>query len=250
MRVRRCLIALALAVVLLLGACTGGDTEPRAPRERSAVATVASTPAAERTVVAPPPATATIERIPTETATVEPTPTSTATPTLPPLPTRLSGGIEPFPPDTRTGIPELDVVIDALMVGDVETLMDLIEWQSIACSNKGWGLPSPPSCPPGVADGTLVDAIPWQSGEGSHRRPDEVRRSFAAAFEDERELCRIGERPLADGVVTYFVVLRAIPEYVPDYGYLEDELSVSVRQGHVITGRWANEPSSALPVCR
>ncbi len=80
-------------------------------------------------------------------------------------------------------------------------------------------------------------------------RPEELRARLPLIFEVERELCRIGERPPVDEVVTYFVVLRAVSEWEPDR-YLTDDLSLRVSQGRIVSGGQGGEALGGPPVCR
>lgn len=84
-------------------------------------------------------------------------------PTFKPTPS-ASIDIE-YPPDVRTGIQEIDHVIDVIMKSDIEARLDLVQFTSTACTTTG-GLGGPPKCEPGEADGTIVDAFPISNGEG------------------------------------------------------------------------------------
>jgi len=64
-------------------------------------------------------------------------------------------------PTVRTGIPAVDGFLDALAKADVLALRDLVVMTSTECRTPGSGGPPrpEPDCPPGVPDGTVVDAF-------------------------------------------------------------------------------------------
>ena len=174
-----------------------------------------------------------------------PAPTPTPQRTLPELPERLSGGIEPLSPDTRTGIAELDLVIDALVTGDDATLISLIEWQQIRCSNDRTRLPVPPGCPSGTAEGTPVQALPWSSrGEANHATPESalfvIR--LTQPLGEERVLCRIVEATLKDSAVEYVVELRSAVLDENHGTYFVGKFGVSVREGRITSVTTWGEP--------
>lgn len=94
---------------------------------------------------------------------------------LTPIP-ELSIDIE-YPPDTRTGIKEIDDVIDVIINKDIEARLDLVQFTRTACTTTS-GLGGPPECVSGEADGTIVDAFPVSNGEGHFVRPDNFQELF------------------------------------------------------------------------
>jgi hypothetical protein len=88
-----------------------------------------------------------------------PAPASTATPPSTPAPTP-----EPAA-DRRTGVPDLDRIIDAVDQKDVATLEQLVDYQVVGCTTE-LGAGGPPKCPNGVADGTMLRVFPVVSCEG------------------------------------------------------------------------------------
>jgi len=96
-------------------------------------------------------------------------------PTFTPTPS-ASIDIE-YPPDMRTGIKEIDHVIDAIMDKDIEARLDLVQFTTTACTTTD-GLGGPPNCEPGEADGTIVDAFPVSNGEGHFVRSDKIQGAF------------------------------------------------------------------------
>jgi hypothetical protein len=71
------------------------------------------------------------------------------------------------PTEARSGVLELDEIIEALLARDRETLRGLARYTTIACTTQD-GLGGPPKCKPGQAEGTLVQVLPVQSGEGDY----------------------------------------------------------------------------------
>lgn len=96
-------------------------------------------------------------------------------PALTPTP-ELSIDIE-YPADTRTGIKEIDDVIDIIMNQDVEARLDLVQFIATACTTTS-GLGGPPNCESEEANGTIVDAFPVSNGEGHFVRPGNIPDTF------------------------------------------------------------------------
>lgn len=70
-----------------------------------------------------------------------------------------------YPPDVKTGVPEVDKVIKAAGTKDHATLASLIKMSKVACTTQVHGMPGQPICPAGTADGTLVEVFPTGSCE-------------------------------------------------------------------------------------
>jgi len=77
-----------------------------------------------------------------------------------------------YPLTTRTGIEEIDRILDAS--SDVQKLRSLIQFTSTKCTKLD-GLGGPPKCPPGEEDGTPVDVLPFLGPEGYFLRKDEIK---------------------------------------------------------------------------
>ena len=88
----------------------------------------------------------------------------------------LSIDIE-YPPDMRTGIKEIDQVIDVMMDKDIDARLELVQFTTTACTIID-GLGGPPKCGPGEVDGTIVYAFPVSSGEGHFVRPYKIQEVF------------------------------------------------------------------------
>jgi hypothetical protein len=79
--------------------------------------------------------------------------------------------------ETRTGIEELDRVIDSIMSQDIGYRLELVRYTNSACTTSE-GLGGPPKCESGEAEGIIVEAFPVSSGEGHHVRPDNIKATF------------------------------------------------------------------------
>lgn len=82
-----------------------------------------------------------------------------------------------YPPDIRTGIKEIDHVIDVIMDKDIEARLELVQFTTTTCTTTD-GLGGPPKCEPSEADETIVDAFPVSNGEGHFVRPDKIQEVF------------------------------------------------------------------------
>ncbi len=74
---------------------------------------------------------------------------------------------------TRTGIEDVDAVLEAVESGDPQQLRDLIHFTSVACT-KADGLGGPPKCLDDEMDGTIVDVLPFLGSEGHFLRKADV----------------------------------------------------------------------------
>jgi hypothetical protein len=88
-------------------------------------------------------------------------------------PAVLDTTIQIHEPSTRTGIPGIDVVLDAVLSRDQEAIRDLIRYNVSACTNE-MGLGGPPKCREGELAGTKVEVLPFLGPEGHFLRRDEV----------------------------------------------------------------------------
>jgi len=83
-----------------------------------------------------------------------------------------------YPPDKRTGINEIDHVIDVMMNNDIDARLDLVQFTTTPCTTTTGGLGGPPKCEQSEVDGTIVDAFPVSSGEGYFVRSDKIQGVF------------------------------------------------------------------------
>ena len=97
-------------------------------------------------------------------------------PTFTPTPS-LSIDIE-YPPGMRTGINEIDQVIDVIMDKDLDARLALVRFMTTSCTTVS-GLGGPPKCEPDETDGTIVEAFPASSGEGYFVRLKNIGKLFS-----------------------------------------------------------------------
>jgi hypothetical protein len=105
--------------------------------------------------------------IQTQTNTPEPNPTDTAAPLPSDTPEPITES------NDRTGIPELDNIIEVTLSGDVNELRSLIEFTQSKCTHAE-GLGGPPKCRADEAEGTPVEVLPFLGPEGSFIRRSEI----------------------------------------------------------------------------
>jgi hypothetical protein len=110
-----------------------------------------------------------------------PNPTPTAWETPQPTETKINSGaptIEPtlaslqlaiYPPESRTGLTGLDLIIDTILDHDYPGLKDLSSYLITGCTNTE-GLGGPPQCAEGEVEGTMLEVIPFLGPEGHHSR--------------------------------------------------------------------------------
>ena len=72
----------------------------------------------------------------------------------------------------RTGVPEVDAVLQAVLSGDQEALRGFVRYAPVACSTKSEIGVEP--CRPGEPDGTVIDALRAAQCEGHYIRPDGI----------------------------------------------------------------------------
>jgi hypothetical protein len=85
------------------------------------------------------------------------------------------------PGSRRTGIPDVDRIIDVVESGDVAAFMALLERFPEKCAANPMGVGSPPRCPPGVPDGGTVETFRWVACErGYESELDGVVMSWSA----------------------------------------------------------------------
>lgn len=80
-----------------------------------------------------------------------------------------------FSLETRTGIAEIDPILAAVASRDRDRLESLIQYTTAPCTTQD-GLGGPPKCREGEVEGTLIEALPSISSEGSFIRRLEIDR--------------------------------------------------------------------------
>lgn len=96
---------------------------------------------------------------------------ATPTPAMNTVPTSTATSVAPSstPTAVGTGIPEVDHVIELVRARDVDGLVRLVEYQSVACvTARSAG--GPPACLEGESPGTVVTVFPSASCQGLYVR--------------------------------------------------------------------------------
>ena len=78
----------------------------------------------------------------------------------------------------RTGIDEIDTVIDIIMSEDISARIDLVRLTTTPCTME-MGLGGPPKCKGSEKDGTSIDVFPISYGEGIYIRPGSLKEVFS-----------------------------------------------------------------------
>ena len=89
------------------------------------------------------------------------------------VPTATDTSIRVHEPSTRTGIPSVDIVLDAVIAGDQAAINKLIRFNVSACTDV-MGLGGPPKCREGEPGGTQVEVLPFLGPEGHFLRRDDI----------------------------------------------------------------------------
>ena len=148
---------------------------------------------------------------------------------LPPVPDALDVppvDIQPLPLTTRLGDPAVDRLLEAILEGDIDTLMAAVLWEEVACSDERF----PPRCGTGVAPGTPIPAIRVDNMEPSYASRDDVADSLRAIVEaadgPDYQLCFLGR-----GGISFRMVERARGN--PAGGGMWD-MGVGLRDGRIV----------------
>jgi hypothetical protein len=75
--------------------------------------------------------------------------------------------------DIRTGLDEVDQIIDIVMAGDMNQLRQRIKFTTTGCTHV-MALGGPEKCREGETEGALVEVLPFLGAEGSQLRRDEL----------------------------------------------------------------------------
>jgi hypothetical protein len=94
-----------------------------------------------------------------------------ATPAPQPTPSEPPEGFHPL--TTRTGIEDLDKIVDVVASGDVQMLRSLIQFTNTKCTTAE-GLGGPPKCREGAVEGTPVEVLPIFGSEGHFSHKEDI----------------------------------------------------------------------------
>lgn len=116
------------------------------------------------------------EKVPTVSA---PTPTQTQKPLPSPTeqitatPTDEVLGELVHDADTRTGLEDVDEIIDMVLAGDINELRQKIKFTNSGCTHE-MALGGPPKCREGESEGARIEVLPFLGPEGHFLRKDEL----------------------------------------------------------------------------
>lgn len=95
-----------------------------------------------------------------------------------------------YPPETRTGDPSLDRILDSALLGDPPLTLDLVLLTTTACETTE-GLGGPPKCQDGEEEGTLVQVLPVSYGEGTFLRSSNAETALGFSVLDLLAIYRV-----------------------------------------------------------
>ena len=95
-------------------------------------------------------------------------------PTVGPTQTALPTATD-VPSGTRTGIPEIDTMLDGVFSGDEEAVRTLIGYTPTACATNPEGIGSPPQCLGEETEGSFADVFAVGYCHGVYVRPEDTR---------------------------------------------------------------------------
>lgn len=82
----------------------------------------------------------------------------------------------------RSGIGPIDAFLDALAVGDLETMLSLIDYEQVGCVTEQAGIGGPPLCGEGEPEGTVLDVVISAQCEGHYVRQEEIGETLGLLF--------------------------------------------------------------------
>ncbi len=102
-------------------------------------------------------------------------PTAAATVTQLPIPSQTPSPPAPMvhDPETRTGIGDVDRIIDVVLGGSADRIREVLVFTATGCTHAD-GLGGPPKCREGESEGALVEVLPFLGPEGHFLRRDEL----------------------------------------------------------------------------
>ncbi len=124
------------------------------------------------------------------------------------------------PTGTRTGIPDIDTVLDAVFSGDEDAVEALIQYNQVACVTQPFGLGSPPQCREGEPEGTLSDFFAVGYCHGELVRPENMGGVIATLSRPGARLRAVSAVdevwPAGDHVIVYDHVRGPEEQYDPE----------------------------------
>jgi hypothetical protein len=139
----------------------------------SATMQITVTPTEETPTVSAPTPTRTKEIVPSPTTTQAQEIIPSATTQITATPTDEVLGVLVHDADTRTGLGEVDQIIDMVLAGDINEFQQRIKFTTSGCTHE-MALGGPPKCREGESEGALVEVLPFLGPEGHFLRRDEL----------------------------------------------------------------------------
>jgi hypothetical protein len=133
------------------------------------------------------------EPTPSRTPDIHPSPTSQIVMTA----TDEVKTVSVHDPDIRTGLDEIDQVIDTVLGGDISELRQRIRFTTTGCTHAD-GLGGPPKCKDGESEGTLVEVLPFLGPEGHFLRKSEINEWQGVDVSGLYAVYRVAEEAYAD----------------------------------------------------
>lgn len=157
-------IILTFLIILFVVGCSSSIPTPADPTITGPTTLTATEPttltATEPTIL-----TATEPIPPTASAVIQPTVTASTSPTV--------TATEMTERQVKTGVDELDLIIQIVLEGDIQTLRSLVRYTIAECTFED-GLGGPPKCPEGEVGGGTVEVLPFIGPEGHFIRKEEI----------------------------------------------------------------------------
>jgi len=136
-----------------------------------------------------------------------------------------------YPPDTRTGIPEIDIIIDAIMDGLIEERIALVHLSEFPCTITLEALGGPPKCLDGEPEGKQVEVFPVLDTEGYHVRPENLTGLFDFTI---RGLFAVYNVPQYAHEEDYYPAGKYAAVFTSEDGGFSHTITVHVRDGQIV----------------
>jgi len=86
------------------------------------------------------------------------------------------------PPGTSAGVPAIDALVELVTARDIDALAEAAALLTLDCATNPGGVGGPPTCAPGVADGTPVEVFPVATCELGYAETRDVRANLELAL--------------------------------------------------------------------
>jgi hypothetical protein len=162
-----------------------------------------------------------------DSPTPTPTPPAGFTPAIDEGSPEPSPKVEPVP--ERTGVEELDPIIEAFILQDMKSLLPQLRYQTLGCGLTP-GVGGSPPCRPDQDLGALVDAMPVSACEFGYYLPHEFEAFFAPFL--QQEVYGVYEATPQVRFPGDYVIVLTRPR--PDDPSLQIAMELTVKDGRVV----------------